>query len=204
VVRILLENPASTEWSWLGTPVIFSGLSDDLIDQIDQSGTLLLNAQVNPARKRLEDDIQPGGKFASWRVFTPLVRIALSGSIKPDTLVMPAWYQCFDRVCPWPVNRSGYQPLFDTLGEHILQSSYLRSFFIRHRDGLVATFKQRTSPMMEPSRFLGEIGVQIAHEQSKLAGALGREEEMVVVWKESVGMDLDFVALHSLAQDPKA
>jgi len=67
------------------------------------------------------------------------------------------------------------------VGEEIPKTSDLCLLFGGDWDGLVTADEERTAPPMESSGFLGEIGIDVAHEASELLSVSGRAEQVEVI-----------------------
>ena len=92
------------------------------------------------------------------------------------------------------------QSLLHSVGEEIAQSANLGGWFLGDENGSIAALYQRASPAVQPSCFLREIGVEVAHEGGELIGVLRRYEKVVVVGKTNEGVNAERMTLLSPCQ----
>ncbi|HEX4953551.1 MAG TPA: hypothetical protein VF017_09195 [Thermoanaerobaculia bacterium] len=85
--------------------------------------------------------------------------------------------------------------------QDVLEARDLCFFLLADHDGPVATSPDLASPLVKATDLLGEIGVEVGHEEGELPGVLRRGEQVVVIGHEGEHVDPEAVAPLSTAQN---
>ena len=72
-------------------------------------------------------------------------------------------------------------PFLAALGQEVAEPSDLRCGFVGHMDVDVAPAEDLLFPVVEPSDFAGDLGVDVAHEVGELPGVFGIEQHVAMI-----------------------
>lgn len=193
-MRVLSEDAGDTEAQ-------AGGLTLDRGDELGNPTADRGWREVAPTGERLQLETMVDGEVLASTGLSTMACSVLPRTVQPDAESRLAREQCSGALRAWPVCDSVDQGLLDAMSEQIPEPPHLHQFLRADEDGLVTTLQQRAAPAMRPSRFLGEVRVDIAHEPGKLVGIGWRYQEMVVVRQASVRVDLDVIPLRGSSQD---